>query len=176
MDALQRWLLVRKVKGVVTLYSRFSMHGKPDVRRIEAGALLPLEDNPTEDRTVEMVYEASRKACSALAVVQSRTQALVFEASCDEDRATEYVLGLWHAGWGELQPVTELPKHGKDNVKKAVRKAFARYKSATLDVYSLRGPVARAATQVREPISPEQESEIDPYEIKLEIERERECE
>ena len=85
-------------------------------------------------------------------------------------------MGLWHAGWGELQPVTELPKHGKDNVKKAVRKAFARYKSATLDVYSLRGPVARAATQVREPISPEQQSEIDPYEIELEIERERECE
>ena len=69
----------------------------------------------------------------------------------------------------------ELPKHGKDNVRKAVRKVFARYKSATLDVYSLRGPVARAATQVRELISPEQ-SEIDPYEIELEIERELECE
>ena len=75
----------------------------------------------------------------------------------------------------ELQPVTELPKHGKDNIKKAIRKAFARYKSATLDVYRLRGPVARAATQEREPTSPEQ-SEIDPYEIELEIERELECE
>ena len=68
-----------------------------------------------------------------------------------------------------------MPKHGKDNIKKAIRKAFARYKSATLDVYRLRGPVARAATQEREPISPEQ-SEIDPYEIELEIERELECE
>ena len=63
--------------------------------------MLPLEDNPTEDRTIEAVYEASRKACSALAVVQSRTQALVFEATCDGDRATGYAMDLWHDGWGE---------------------------------------------------------------------------
>ena len=175
MWTLQRRLLVRKVKGVVTLYSRFSMIGTPEVQRIEAGAMLPLESNPTEDRTIEEVYEASRKACGALAIVQSRSQAFVFGASCDDDRAAEYVMDLWQAGLGDLQPVTELPKQGKDKIKEAVRKAFARYKSATLDVYSLRGPVARAATQVQEPPGPEP-SEIDPFEMELEIERELQCE
>ena len=53
--------------------------------------------------------------------------------------------------------------------------AFARYKSATLDVYSLRGPVVRAATQVQEPQGPEPQ-EIDPFELELEIERELQCE
>ena len=43
-----------------------------------------------------------------------------------------------------------------------------------LDVYSLRGPVARAATQVQEPPGPEP-SEIDPFEMELEIERELQC-
>ena len=58
-----------------------------------------------------------------------------------------------------------IPKQGKDRIKEAVRKAFARYKSATLDVYSLRGPVARAATQVHdeatlpEPVEPSEPSE-----------------
>ena len=175
MWTLQRRLLVRKVKGIVTLYSRFSMIGTPEVQRIEAGAMLPLESNPTEDRTIEEVYEASRKACGALAIVQSRSQAFVFGASCDDDRAAEYVMDLWQAGWGDLQPVAELPKQGKDRIKEAVRKAFARYKSATLDLYSLRGPVARAATQVQEPPGPEL-SEIEPFEMELEIERELQCE
>ena len=119
MWTLQRRLLVRKVKGVVTLYSRFSMIGTPEVQRIEAGAMLPLESNPTEDRTIEEVYEASRKACGALAIVQSRSQAFVFGASCDDDRAEEYVMDLWQAGWGDLQPVTELPKQGKETQKRS---------------------------------------------------------
>ena len=185
MWTLQRWLLVRKVKGVVTLYSRFSMHGAPDIKRIEAGEMLPLECNPTEDRAVDEVSEASRKASSTLAVVQSRTQALVFTASCDEERAKDYVMELWQDGWGDLQPVTELPRRGKDRIKAAIRKAFARYKSVILDVYSLRGPVARAATQVfyetsepSEPDLPDIDAEIrpemdaDPFELELEIERE----
>ena len=55
-----------------------------------------------------------------------------------------------------------------------VRVCSARHMSAVIDVYSLRGPVARAATQVHEPLSREQ-SEIDPLELELEIERELEC-
>ena len=88
---LQRWLLVRKVKGVVTLYSRFRMYGTPEVHRIEAGAPLPLVCNHTEDKTIDEVYAASCKVGEALAVVQSRAQALVFEVNCDMERATEYV-------------------------------------------------------------------------------------
>ena len=83
-------------------------------------------------------------------MVQSRAQALIFAASCDEERAKDYVMELWQDGWGDLQHVIELPRQGKDRIKAAIRKAFARYKSVTLDVYSLRGPVARADTQVHE--------------------------
>ena len=81
---------------------------------------------------------------------------------------------------------------GKDVIKAAVRKAFARYRSAIADVYGLRGPVARAVTQVpdeatlSEPAEPPEPSEpaldmdeeiqratdADPFELELEIERE----
>ena len=119
---LQRWLLVRKVKGVVTLYSRFRMYGTPEVHRIEAGAPLPLVCNPTEDKTIDEVYAASCKVGEALAVVQSRAQALVFEVNCDMERATEYVAELWNSGWGDLQPVTELPRRGKDRIRAVISK------------------------------------------------------
>ena len=132
--------------------------------------MLPLECNPTEERTVDEVYAAARKACSALAVVQSRTQALIFEARCDIERAKEYAMELWQEGWGELQPVTELPKLGKDKIKAAITKAFARYKAVTLDIYSLRGPVARASIQAEKSPS----TEMDQFELDLEIERQLE--
>ena len=73
---------------------------------------------------------------------------LRFEVNCDMERATEYVAELWNSGWGDLQPVTELPRRGKDRIRAVISKAFCRYKSAILDVYNLRGPVARSATQV----------------------------
>ena len=193
--SLQRMLSVRKVKGVVTLYSRYHMTARrPEIVRVEAGDMLPIESNPTEDATVDAIVVEARRARDALGVVQSRAQLLVFEARCDEDRAEEYAQSLWQDGLGELQPVTELPRMGKDVIEAAVRKAFARYRSAIADVYSLRGPVARAVTQVLDETSvsepaeqPEasepaetldidevmqREMEADPFELELEIERE----
>ena len=90
-----------------------------------------------------------------------------------------------------MQPVTELPRMGKDVIAAAVRKAFDRYRPAIADVYSLKGPVARAVTQVHdeatlpepeEPSEPadtldmdeaiQREMDADPFELELEIERE----
>ena len=120
---------------------------------------------------------AARRACDALHVVQSRAQVLVFEARCDEDRAQEYALGLWQAGLGSLEPVTELPKAGRNGVEAALRKAFSRYRSVLLDAYCLRGPAALATTQARKPASPRlMDQEPDPFEIEMEIERELESE
>jgi hypothetical protein len=193
--SLQRMLSVRKVKGVVTLSSRYLMTTRrPEIVRVEAGDMLPIESNPTEDSTVDAIVAAAWKARDAIGVVQSRAQLLVFEARCDEDRAEEYAHNLWQEGLGDLQPVTELPRMGKDVIAAAVRKAFARYRPAIADVYSLRGPAARAATQVHdeatlpEPVEPSEPSEppdtpdrgeaiqremdADPFELELEIERE----
>ena len=97
----------------------------------------------------------------------------MFEARCDEDRAQEYALGLWQAGLGSLEPVTELPKAGRNGVEAALRKAFSRYLSVLLDAYCLRGPAALATTQARKPASPRlMDQEPDPFAIEMEIERE----
>ena len=149
--AMTRYLSVQRSGGEITVYSELDRGGRLKLTKVMAGGYLPVKKNTDKEKTSTALYKAMRAVerlpeTDERHAFQHREQLFVFDATCDEDDAAEYVEGVCSSGLeDQLWKVTELTLPvSRDDAMKRIGKAISKGVFMQ-DVYAMRGPRPRAA-------------------------------